>query len=246
MTEPDYALAGVPVRDDLRHAHAFLLRHVTSPGTWWTGSERRAIAVESRLAISCDLCRRRKDALSPRAEPGKHKSAGKLAEEVVDVIHRIRSDPARLSRQWFESVVPGVLPDTHYVELVGVVTMMAGLDNFARALGIAPFDLPEAVPGEPARRRPPAAKGGSAWVPMIDPQDATGPEADMYPNEGFVPNIVRALSLVPDQVRALRLSSDAHYLTVSRIPDPTARRSIDRMQMELVAARVSALNECFY
>jgi hypothetical protein len=246
MNEPEYTAANIQVRADLRRAHGFLLTHVTSPGTWWTGFERRAIAVESRLATACSICRQRTDALSPTAVRGRHLCAGDLAEDVVDVIHRIRTDPARLSRQWFEGVVPAILPDTHYVELVGVVTMMAGMDNFARALGIQPFDLPAPTPGEPSRRRPPSAKGGTAWVPMIDPDEASDLEADMYPREGFVPNIVRALSLVPDQVRALRLSSDAHYITVAQIPDPTARRSIDRMQMELVAGRVSALNQCFY
>jgi hypothetical protein len=81
---------------------------------------------------------------------------------------------------------------------------------------------------------------------MIAAGDAAGAEADVYGGLAFVPNIVRALSLVPDQVRALRRWSDAHYLPVERIPDPTARRALDRTQMELVAARVSALNQCFY
>ena len=57
---------------------------------------------------------------------------------------------------------------------------------------------------------------------------------------------MRALSLVPDEVRMLRRLSEAHYLPIEKIPDPTCHRALDRMQMELVAARVSALNECFY
>jgi hypothetical protein len=246
MVQPDYSASGTAVRQDLRDCHRFILEHVTSPGTWWSGADRRAIAEESRAATSCGLCRQRKGALSANA-PGEHQSTGLLAAAVVDVIHRIRTDPARLSRSWFDAVVPAVLADTHYVELVGVVTLMAGIDNFARALGVPIFALPAPAPGEPSRHRPTTAKPGTAWVPMIDVADAAGPEADMYPDAPVVPNIVRALSLVPDQVRALRRSSDAHYLPIAQIGDPTARRAtIDRMQMELVAARVSALNECFY
>jgi len=49
-----------------------------------------------------------------------------------------------------------------------------------------------------------------------------------------------------DEVRALRRSSGAHYVPVEQIPDPTVRRALARPQMEFVAARVSALNECFY
>ena len=58
---------------------------------------------------------------------------------------------------------------------------------------------------------------------MIAPEDAAGPEADLYP-AGFIPNIMRALSLVPDQVRALQRSSDAHYVPVPQIGNPSARR----------------------
>ena len=81
---------------------------------------------------------------------------------------------------------------------------------------------------------------------MIDPADAEGAEADLYPDLEFVPNIMQALSLVPDEARQLHRSSDAHYVTMQDLSDPNARRDLDRLQIELVAARVSAMNECFY
>lgn len=143
-------------------------------------------------------------------------------------------------------MITGGLDAARYMELVGVTTLLAGLDHFARALGIPPLPLSAPLPGEPSRHRPAGARPGTAWVPMIDPGDAAGPEADLYGGAGFVPNIVRALSLVPDEVRALRRATEAHYVPVAQIPDPTVRRALDRTQMELVAARVSALNECFY
>jgi hypothetical protein len=242
----DYSAAGVTVREDLKETHRYLWEHIRSPGTWWTGAERVAIAAEARRSVSCRLCIARKAALSPGAVRGTHDTLGELPEPVVDTIHRIRTDPARLSKPWFDEVTSGGLEDTRYVELVGVVTLTAGVDFFCRSLGIELFPLPDPKPGEPSRHRPTAAKPGTAWVPMVAPEDASGPEADLYGGAPFVPNIVRALSLVPDQVRALRRSSDAHYVPVQQIPDPTVRRDLDRMQMELVAARVSALNECFY
>ena len=136
------------------------------------------------------------------------------------MVHRIRSDPARLSRSWFDGVIAAGLEVTRYVELVSVTSLMAGLGYFARALGVEPLPLPVALPGEPSRHRPAGAKECGAWVLMIDPADAAGPEADLYGNGDFVPNIVRALSLVPDEVRVLRRSTDAHYVQVAQIPDP--------------------------
>jgi hypothetical protein len=247
MDDLDYSAVGMPVRDELRTAHRLIWEHVRAPGNWWTGTQRVAMAAEARRATNCPLCRARKKALSPSAVIGEHVDTGALPPNVVDVVHRIRTDPGRLSRAWFEGVVAAGLDAPHYVELVAVVTLVTGVDFFCRSLGLASFPLPDPVPGMPSCRLPASARPGTAWVPMIAPEDATGPEADLYPPAPFVPNIVRALSLVPDAVRTMWRSSDAHYLPVAEIGNPAARpAALDRMQTELIAARVSALNECFY
>jgi hypothetical protein len=52
---------------------------------------------------------------------------------------------------------------------------------------------------------------------------------------------------VPDCVRELKSLSSAYYLPDTQVANPTATRgSLTRTQIELVAGRVSALNECFY
>jgi hypothetical protein len=244
MQLPDYG--ATPVREDIRDAHRRLWEHLRAPGTWWTGPERVAIAAETRRADGCAFCTARKAALSPSAVQGEHRSAAALPRHVVEVIHRVRTDPARLTRPWFDAVLADGLAVPAYVELVAIVTMVTGVDYFARALGVAPFPLPEALPGEPSRYLPASATTGTAWVPMIAPEDAAGPEADLYPPNAMIPNIVRALSAVPAEARALQTLSASHYLPVEQIGDPTVRRTLDRTQMELVAARVSALNQCFY
>ena len=57
---------------------------------------------------------------------------------------------------------------------------------------------------------------------------------------------MRAMSLVPDAVRDLKSLSAVHYLTPEEVANPAARRALSRPQIELLAGRVSALNECFY
>jgi alkylhydroperoxidase family enzyme len=239
----DYSAANAGIRPDLRAAHEMLLDHLRRPGCWFTGAQRLAIAAETRLAGGCALCRERKQALSPEHAQGRHAATGELSDVLVDVCHRVRSDPGRLSRAWYERVRASGVGDGEYVEAVGVVAFMAGIDTLCRALGIAPFPLPEPLFGEASHHRPERLSDGIAWVPLLLPENASGPDADLYGGEDFVPNIVRALSLVPDHVRALRKWSDAHYV---ELRDLAARRAIDRQQIELVAARVSALNECFY
>jgi hypothetical protein len=58
-----------------------------------------------------------------------------------------------------------------------------------------------------------------------------------------------AMSLVPDAVRSMALLSTAQYMSVKSVALPGVSepgRAIDRAQTELIAARVSAANECFY
>lgn len=234
------------VRDAIRTAHDVLWEHLGGPGTWWTGAERVAIAAEARQADDCDFCHARKAALSPGAVGGEHRGYGVLPAHLVDVIHRVRTDSGRLSRAWFDAAIAGGLQVPAYVELIAVATMVTGADYFTRATGIAPFPLPEARAGSPSRYVPASAKPGTAWVPMIDPEDAAGAEADLYPHGTIVPNVFRALSLVPAEARMLQSLAASHYLPVEQITDPSARGSLDRLQMELIAARVSALNQCFY
>jgi hypothetical protein len=99
------------------------------------------------------------------------------------------------------------------------------------------------------RIRPAAACDEGAWLPSI-PSGATGAsEADLYGGARRTPNVMRALSLVPDEVRMLRSLAPSHYVPFERVPDAgftPPGRALSRAQMELIAARVSALNECFY
>ena len=239
----DYSAARAEIREDLRAAHRMVLEHFRRPGSWFSGAQRTASADEARIAPRCPLCRERKPALSPEHANGSHETTAALPTALVEVIHRVRTDPGRLSRRVYEAALAAGVSAGEYVEALGIVALTAGLDSQCRALGIPPFPLLDPLPGEPSRYRPQGLEEGTAWVPMLPVEAAKGPEADLYGGARFVPNIMRALSSVPDHVRVLLAWSAAHYV---EIMDLNARRAIDRMQIELVAARVSALNECFY
>jgi len=242
-----YAAAAVPVRPDLAAAHARAWDALGRPGSWWTAAERIAIAAATRAAATCALCRDRKAALSPYTIDGSHDGPGGLPAPAVDAVHRITTDPGRLQRAWLEALRADGLDDGAYVELIGIVTTVIGTDSFCRAIGVPPHALPAPEPGAPSRRRPAAARDEGAWVPTIPSGAATGAEADLYADiPGRVPNVIRALSLVPDALRGLKDLGAAHYMATADMTDLTRGRSIDRAQMELIAARISALRECFY
>lgn len=243
---PAFAYQGLslPIPDSMREAHRRAWERLAAPGNWWSGAERVAIAAEVRAARGCELCRERKAALSPSAVAGEHSATALLAAPAVEAAHRIATDPARLTRAWCEETLEAGLSDAHYVELVGVVVTIVNLDAFHRALGIAAEPLPTPRAGPPSGVRPPAGPGG-AWVPQLTMGSAQAGE--LYGGRPQVPNVARALSLVPDAVRQLQELSEAHYLPIDDVIDPRVRRgALSRAQMELIAGRVSALNECFY
>jgi hypothetical protein len=247
MQAISYSAALVPVRDDFAAAHTRFWKRLASPGAWWTGAERVAIAAEVRQARLCGLCKARQKALTPAAVEGQHDHGEALPTAAVEVIHRVVTDPGRLSRQWFKETVAAGLSAEQYVEIIGTLVAMVSIDSFCRGIGVPLHPLPEPQPGAPSHYRPPGAiQEDDAWVPMIPVDRATGAEADLYGGQA-VGNVIRAMSLVPDEVRTLCDLSDAHYLPMGQVRDPSAAAgALSRMQMELIAGRVSALRRCFY
>lgn len=244
----DYSGSSIPIRDDLAATHRDVWKWIASPGTWWSGAERVAIAGEARRAADCALCRERKAALSPMGVAGEHDHAGALPDAALEAVHRLVTDASRLSRTWVEQTLAGGLSDGHYVELLGVAVFVVDIDSFHRALGLPLEALPDPLPGEPTRRRPAGLREGMGWFPTLDRDAATGEYADLYPPAPQVPNVIRAMSLVPDNVRMLKKMSAAHYVPhtiVAKVAAETGR-AISRSQIELIAGRVSARNECFY
>lgn len=240
-----YPDAPHPVRRDLVAAHERQWQRLAEPGTWWTGAERVDLAAEVRQAGRCALCHERKAALSPASVDGEHDGDGRLPAAAVDVVHRLTTDPGRLSKAWFEKSLAGGLSDGHYVEIVGVVVTVVSIDAFTRGLGLPPHALPEPRPGPPSRYRPASARPEGAWVPMIPMFGNKGAEADLW--DKLTGNVIRAMSLVPDEVRGLLDLSAAHYGSSEQLTDFSRGTGVlDRSQTELVAGRVSALNECFY
>ena len=247
MYEISYAGAPVPVREDIEAAHRLAWQRLARPGTWWSGAQRVAIAAEARNAHRCPLCRERKAALSPYAVRGEHASLGALPQNVVEVIHRIRTDSGRLTQAWQQGMIASGLSEEQYVETVGVLVTTVAIDTFTRAIGMPQHPLPAPEPGEPSRRRPRGAKPGGAWLPWVELADMTAEEAGLYvPGEAFS-NVRRAMSLVPAEVIGFFGIVEAQYL-----PGPAMRdfdreyRAITHPQIELIASRVSAINGCVF
>ena len=246
LTETPYT-----IRENLTESIDAIWDHLASPGSWWTGAQRVAIARESRNAWSCAFCVSNKAALSPYAAKGRHDSTVDLPEPAIDAIHRITTDPGRLTKSWYEGLVAEGLNPEEYVEIVAVIGHLTCVDTFHRALGVAARPLPEPKDGAPTGDRSHNAEVTMAWVPTVSHKNATGALAEeWFPGgkKGFVPHVAQSLTLLPTEAIGFKRNvMSQFYLNTGSINDPTADiGSLKRPQAELLAARTSALNECFY
>ena len=232
--------------------HGEIWAQLATSGDWWTGAQRLAVATQVRAATQCGLCIDRLAALSPNSVPGHHGRSGVaptddatggvpndaiLNEEAVEVVHRVVTDPARLTRTWADARI-AALGEGPYAELVAVAAIVVALDAYRFAVGDQATSLPSATSGDepagdvPARVRPESVGDVGAWISMTTKKSMA--------------NVSRALSLLPrTQTTWARLVTDSY----SRGPEMLAlewTRAISRPQVELIAAKISELNQCFY
>jgi len=248
MAAFDYDNLPYPVRSDLPKTNRAIWTHIATAGCWWSGAERVAIAAEVRRARHCDLCKTRKESLAPYSVAGEHDHGHSLPAPVVEMVHRLATDPGRLKKSWYDDLLEQGLTDASYVEIVSVIVVVVTVDEFHHALGLPLEPLPEPVAGEPTRYRPPGAQPAGAWAPMIPIEGAVNDEADIYGGGDHIVNVVSALSLIPDAIRMADRILNAYYVFGPDMPNlaKNSGRALQRSQMEFIAARVSAINDCFY
>jgi hypothetical protein len=247
MMSFDYSKLPFAIRPDIAEAYREYWGKLAKPGNWWTGEQRVAIADESRRALDCEFCKVRKEALSPYGSDDGHQHGGILSTAAVDAVHRVVTDQNRITRQWIENNDAGDLQKPAYVELVGIVVAMFSIDEFHRALGLDLETLPTPKAGYISRYTPSVLSEDIGFVPTVAPEGAVGEEADLWEGD-LSANVIRALTLVPNALRDWRDLSGAQYLSFVEMKNfiQSENRSIDRKQMELIAGRVSSVNECFY
>ena len=235
-----YGDAPVEVRSDLADAHAATVAQWAEPGNHWTGAERLAMVTEVRQArahASADgktlPAWVRPTTVDANTKPHLPVSGDTLPAVAIDTVWRLTNHPGTLTADWYQATLDEGLTPERYVELVAVVATANCLDVFTAALGVPPVDLPAPRAGEPDGATVDDVAVRAHWVPTA-------------PVRG--PNVGKALTAVPVAVMAWRRLSDAQYVpTEALLADLRwSRGSLDRLQVELLAARTSLLNECFY
>ena len=235
-----YGDSTISVPEDAASVHEEDLANLAHPGAWWDGPQRRAIASAARAA--------RCDAKLQAPTRDTEKSEAPLPAAVGNFVGEVATRAHALDRASLEPVLGDGLSDAACVEIVGVVARVVNHDVFARGLGIPSRGLSAPAPGEPSRTRPDTAIDEGGFLPSIPSGRRGGEEGRALYGEAMQPFIYRALSLVPDEARRNMRLGDAQYLPIDSFFDfgYSHHPSLTRAQVEAIAGRVSALNECFY
>ncbi|MDA0353417.1 MAG: alkylhydroperoxidase-related (seleno)protein [Chloroflexi bacterium] len=228
----------LPIPDIYAQAHAAALAGFVRPGSHLDGPTRRAIVEESRAARDCAHCAARAEALSAAVVDGAHSTVSDLSPHLVELVHRLTTDPGRLTHAWFEGTIAGGVTEPQYVEIAGLIGTSTIADTWTTALVGAPPVLPAAEQRTPSGETNPHLADIGAYVGVMDLEHPL----PRFKGARQSANITRALALVPSAVDEFWDLFMPHYR-------PMATEDGDEMQrpqIELVASRTSALNECFY
>ncbi len=147
---------------------------------------------------------------------------GELVWRLTVASHTIRPE-------WLTELDAAGIDAAAYVEVLGIVARLTAVDTFCFALGVPPVEVPAGSTEPPTGAIAADAAIDGGWVPTV--------------GVAWPPS---ALSLVPSEHEAMHDVHTTLYLSMQQMVDMDIDRGLHRTQMELVAARTSRLNECFY
>ena len=240
----------IVVRSDITKSHDRVWEELARPGARLTGEERLSVARELRVARNCVLCLESKNSLSVAYDFGGHDCVDSNVPDVwIELVHKLANDPGRIHRSWVQKLLQDGLEEVQYVEIAGLVSAVCVVDTFHEALSLPLRPLPKCLSGAASYKRPATAADEGAYVSMIPVDGLQDDYEDLYDTRHWVPNVHRAFSLVPAAARLANGLMGSHYFPYESVPrynDQNHEYAISKVQMELVASRVSKNNDCFY
>lgn len=237
-----YSESRYPVPSDIDALHADEIQSFAAVGTWGSAAQRTAMAATARVAQCEQGLQVPVDDESVAAQAGLPDAAMRLARAVA-------VDSNKIDREFCRDIQAQGVTEGAYVEIVALVSRLSNLDFFARGIGLPPQKLP--APADDARptfERPAEAVDEGFFTASVPGPPKGGRLAESLYGKGPAGNILRAVSLVPDEARRVIGLVTQQYFGAQDLLnfDAGSERALSRAQIELVATKVSERNQCFY
>jgi len=217
------------IPEDLLDSFNACWSRLAEPGEWWTGKERVAILEEVRK----DRNEGHPKVISSLSHLSNTPSPV-ISPLTSEIVRMVTSNAAEIDEKWAKEAI-SLIGEGKYSELVSLVVNIVPIDIFCLLLGRPVVSLPVPKGGKPGGTVPDGLSDGGAFVPWL--------------TENFVgPNVARALSFVPkDNEIRMKLVESMYAGSgkfISMVWDEN--EPLNRAQVEIIAARTSSINECFY
>jgi hypothetical protein len=161
---------------------------------------------------------------------GEYRPATTLAPAVIETVETIADDAGSITADWVLERERDGISGAAYVELLAVTSFTVVADTFTFGTGQPPHLIPAPQPGAPTGLVDDRAKVQGGWVPTVGPA---------FPPTGF--------SVIPAEHDVMHMLHAELYISVPKMFDlDLVRDGLRRDQMEILAARTSLLNDCFF
>jgi hypothetical protein len=146
-----------------------------------------------------------------------------------ELVRRLSVEAHTIRHGWIAELAAEGVDAYTYVEVLGIVARLSAVDTFCFGLDTDLVDLPIGSDDPPTGRVAREATIEGGWVPTV--------------GRAFPPT---ALTAVPSEHEAWEDVHSVLYLSMTEMRDLDVNKGLHRTQMELVAARTSLLNDCFF
>lgn len=168
-------------------------------------------------------------AAAARAARNGETARAPIQAALVEAARRLTVEPATVTVEWIEALAAEGLDGLTYIEVLGICSRLAAVDTFLYGIGQPERPLPTAVAGSPTNAQVPEAELNGGFAPTVGPASP-----------------LSALSAIPPGREAMFDLHETFYLSLPEMGQLDIVKDLDRAQLELCAARTSALNECFF
>ena len=237
-----YADSRYPVSPTVETLHFDEIQSYARSGTWGSAAQRSAIAATARMA-QCE------QGLQESVGDEKLAAQAKLPDAAVRLARAVAVDSENINRKFCQDIQAQGVTEGAYVEIVALVSRLSNLDVFARGLGLPPRKLLEPADATlPSFERPAEAVDEGFFTASVPSAPKGGALAESLYGKGPAGNILRAVSLVPDEARRVITLVSQQYFRAEHLLNfnATSDHALSRAQIELVATKVSEHNQCFY
>ncbi len=152
-----------------------------------------------------------------------------IAAAIITAARAIAATPSDIRSSDVQGLFQQGLTGVEYIEILGIVARLCAVDTFEFGMGTFPRALPLPIEGEPSRTVVAEAKLAGGWAPTVGAAFPT-----------------TALSAVPPENEGMEDIAAAFYISIEEMADLEIVRGLQRDQMEVVAARTSLINDCFF